>query len=57
MAGKSGASAARNWALDAAAGRILLFINDDIIAEDVIVAEHLRRRNLYPETTKQSLAL
>ena len=45
-----GASAARNRALDIAAGRILLIINDDSICEPGVLAEHLRMHDRYPET-------
>jgi glycosyltransferase involved in cell wall biosynthesis len=48
----SGANAARNHAIAAAAGEILLFINDDVIpATPRFIAEHLAAHDQYPDDT------
>ena len=44
-----GANAARNNAIHAARGSILLFINDDTIAIPSMLEEHLRTHKKYPE--------
>lgn len=44
----SGASAARNKAIMAAGGRILLIINDDTIATRTMLEKHLRAHELFP---------
>jgi GT2 family glycosyltransferase len=44
-----GANGARNRAIEAARGRILLFINDDTIASTDMLEQHLRSHSQYPE--------
>jgi len=44
-----GANAARNQAIAVARGDILLFINDDIIASPVMLDEHWRTHQQYPQ--------
>jgi glycosyltransferase involved in cell wall biosynthesis len=44
-----GANAARNQAIGAARGSILLFINDDTIATPIMLEEHLKTHAEYPE--------
>ncbi len=48
-AGAAGASAARNAGWRAAEAGIVLFIGDDIIAGEGLVAEHLRLHSRHPE--------
>jgi len=43
-----GAAAARNRGLEQARGKIVLFIDNDIIASPSLLAEHLRYHRLYP---------
>jgi GT2 family glycosyltransferase len=50
-----GANAARNRALGIATGRLLLFINDDTIATQGMVAAHLRMHDAHPHTGEAAL--
>jgi GT2 family glycosyltransferase len=45
----SGASAARNQAIHAAQGRLLLIINDDTIAVPTLLADHVQAHEIYPD--------
>lgn len=45
----AGANAARNRAIEAAQGRLLLFINDDTIATPGMLAEHLAGHDEHPD--------
>lgn len=48
-AARNGANPARNEGIRHARGRILLFINDDTIADPVMLEEHLRSHGEHPE--------
>jgi len=43
------ANAARNRAIECSKGRILLFINDDTLAEPDMLSEHIRTHEEYPD--------
>lgn len=45
----SGLTAGRNKGIELASGRIMLFIDDDIIASPNLLAEHLRTHHRFPE--------
>ena len=44
-----GANAARNAAIHAAEGQLLLFINDDTIATSLMIYHHIKNHEVYPE--------
>ena len=51
----AGANAARNQANTKAMGRLLLFINDDTIANPTMLAEHLQTHKHYPDESVAGL--
>lgn len=46
---RAGAGMARNRGIEEASGRLLLFIDDDIVAAPALLIQHLRSHEAYPE--------
>jgi glycosyltransferase involved in cell wall biosynthesis len=53
VAGRKGPTAANNLGIRNAEGRIILFINDDIIADNEMLAEHMRIHDQTPNVVVQ----